>query len=60
MLNAMEELKDDLSVSADIRTGVVNLSVKTKWAQLSKAILDKLLADVNDFNSRIRHTGQIA
>jgi uncharacterized protein involved in exopolysaccharide biosynthesis len=56
LLNAMEELNQDLSVSADIRTGVVNLTVKTPWAVLSKAVLDKLLADVNEFNSKIRRS----
>jgi uncharacterized protein involved in exopolysaccharide biosynthesis len=56
LLEAMGELKDDLSVSADIRTGTVQLSIKTHWPQLSKAILDKLLADVNDFNSKIRRS----
>ncbi len=52
----LKELGKTVVPEADIRTGIVKVSVRARWAPLAKAMAEKLLADVNDFNLRIRQT----
>jgi uncharacterized protein involved in exopolysaccharide biosynthesis len=54
--NAITELTRDITVSSDFRTGIVTVNVKARWAPLAKAMLEKVLADVNNFNLRIRQS----
>jgi uncharacterized protein involved in exopolysaccharide biosynthesis len=54
--DAISMLTDDVTAETDVRTGLVGLTVKARWAPLAKAINDKLIADVNDFNLRIRQS----
>jgi uncharacterized protein involved in exopolysaccharide biosynthesis len=51
---AIEELSRRIDVSASKATGVVELSVATRWPSVSLAIATELLQGVNDFNQRTR------
>jgi uncharacterized protein involved in exopolysaccharide biosynthesis len=54
---AMKRLKAAIDVSADPASGLVKLSVRSRWAPLSKRIAESMLELVNDFNLR-RRQGQ--
>jgi len=54
---AMEWLREDaVEVRTDPETGMVNLSVDTRWAGLSHAIAERLLTLVNEFNLETRQS----
>lgn len=52
----IEEFQDHISVSTDAETGVVSLSVTTRWADLSRQLGERLLDLVNTFNLQTRQT----
>lgn len=53
---AIQKLQDQLSVNSDASTGLVTLSVTTRWAALSRQVGERLLALVNSFNLQTRQT----
>lgn len=52
-IQVLEEL---ISVSTDRETGLVTLTVKTKWAEVSQGIAQDILDLVNQFNLTTRQT----
>lgn len=53
---AIEKLKKKISVGAARETGLVNISVTTRWASLSEQITSTLLKLVNEFNLERRQS----
>lgn len=53
---ANKRVKDNLRVDPDPAAGLVRLSLRTRWPGLSQAILDQILAQVNEFNLRRRQS----
>ena len=53
---AVEQLGRRISVGTSPETGVVRLSVQTKWPELSVQIADRLLELVNEFNLQTRQS----
>lgn len=53
---AVERLGRRMSVSTSPETGMVHLSVRTKWQELSVQIADRLLELVNEFNLQTRQS----
>lgn len=51
---AILELTRRVSVSKNIRTGVIRIGVRTPWPELSRQVAQKILDYVNDFNLRQR------
>jgi uncharacterized protein involved in exopolysaccharide biosynthesis len=49
-------LRDLVSPGVSKSTGVVDVSVRTRWPSVSHAIVTRLVAGLNDFNSRTRQT----
>lgn len=54
--NAIDALRERISVSGDPETAVVELSVTTRWPELSQQVADRMLELVNDFNLERRQT----
>ncbi len=53
----LEWLRDDaVSVSTGLETGTVTISVKTEWPDLSQAVAEELLAEVQRFNLDTRQS----
>jgi uncharacterized protein involved in exopolysaccharide biosynthesis len=57
--NGVRELTRDVSAVASKTTGLVELSVRTRWASVSSAVAGAFVDGVNDFNRRTRQ-GQAA
>lgn len=53
---AVRDLEQRLSVRTNMKTGVITLRVRTKWPELSHAILLRALAYVDEFNLKSRQT----
>lgn len=53
---AVDRLKKSVSVSTATETGVVTLSVTTRWPAVSKQVGTTLIDLVNDFNNRVRQS----
>ncbi len=49
-------MEDGITVSTGRGTGIVEASIKTPWAGLSKALADRLLELVNEFNMETRQS----
>ena len=49
-------LQGAITVSTDRGTGIVEVSIKTPWAGLSKALADRLIEVVNEFNLETRQS----
>lgn len=54
--NAIRSLRDIVSVTTSPETGVVELSVTTRWPDLSRQVADRLIKLVNQFNLETRKT----
>ena len=54
--DAIDQLDDDLSTVADANIGTVTASVQTRWPDLSRAVADRLLELVNQFDAETRQT----
>lgn len=52
----IEELRDQVSVATDTETGVVELSVTTRWPDISRQIADRMIELVNRFNLERRQS----
>ncbi|MFQ5746582.1 MAG: hypothetical protein ACE5HF_05105 [Gemmatimonadota bacterium] len=59
-VNAVEKLRDRLSVGTKSETGVVTFSVRTRWPALSRAIANRLLELLNEFNLETRQSNAAA
>lgn len=54
---AIEQLRDDLvSIQTGRETGILTLEVKTDWPDLSQAIADRLLEEIQVFNLETRRS----
>lgn len=53
---AMRKLRDMVDASFSRETGLVRIRVKSRWADLSEAITQRMLALVQDFNSTVRQS----
>lgn len=53
---AARRLERDISVSTNSETGVVDLSVKTRWPGVSQQVADRLIDLVNRFNNKVRQS----
>lgn len=53
---AAGRLEQGVSVSANLETGVVKLSVTTPWPAVSKQVADQLINLLNRFNNRVRQS----
>lgn len=53
---AASRLEEAVSVSMNAETGVVELSVTTRWPTVSKQVADHLIELVNQFNNRVRQS----
>lgn len=53
---AIRKLKDDVDATTNQKTGVVNVAITSRQAQLSVQINQKLLDLLNDFNLRTRQS----
>lgn len=53
---AVSRLRDGLSVSANVETGVVEVTVATPWPAVSKQVADRVIELVNQFDSQIRQS----
>lgn len=51
---AVRRLGEHLSVTTDLKTGVVSFSIEAEQPQLARALVEGALALVNDFNLRTR------
>lgn len=59
--DAIEALREDLiSVSTGRETGIVTVAVTTEWPELSKAIADRLLDEIQVFNLETRRSQAMA
>ncbi|MGH7539627.1 MAG: GNVR domain-containing protein, partial [Gemmatimonadota bacterium] len=54
--DAVERLRDRLSVNASVETGIVRFSVETWWPHVSEELAARLLARVNEFDLNTRQT----
>lgn len=54
--DAIEQLDDDLSTVADANIGTVTAAVQTRWPDLSRAVAERLLELVNQFDAETRQT----
>lgn len=52
----IEGLRNRVSVSTDAETGVVELSVTTRWPELSRQVAERMLDLVNQFNLERRQS----
>lgn len=52
--DAVDELEENVSVSSNAETGVVELGVTSSWPWLSKQIADRIIEGVNRFNLEVR------
>jgi uncharacterized protein involved in exopolysaccharide biosynthesis len=53
---AVERLENQISVSVDSETGVVQLAVTTRWPQLSESVAERIIDLVNHFNLETRRS----
>jgi len=54
---AVEDLREDVvRISTDLETGIVELSVTTRWPDLSRQIAERMLELVNRFNVETRNS----
>lgn len=54
--DAVERLRDDLSIEADATIGTVRASVTTRWPDLSHAVAERLLELVDEFDAVTRRS----
>jgi len=54
--SAIEALRDLVSVSTDAETGVVEVSVSTRWPNLSRQVAERMIELVNRFNLERRQS----
>lgn len=52
---ALRDLQNRVGVSRNLRTGVIELRVRTPWPELSAQMATRILAKLNEFNVRQRH-----
>ena len=52
----MKLLKKEVAVAVAKPTGVVQVSIRTRWPSVSLAIISQLINGVNDFNQRTRQS----
>lgn len=57
---AIRDLEQRFSVRTNMKTGVITLRVRTKWPELSYAIVVRSLAYIDEFNLRSRQTRAVA
>jgi uncharacterized protein involved in exopolysaccharide biosynthesis len=57
---AVRRLRRSISVGSDTKTSIVTVEVATKWPLVSAAILDRLIAEVNEFDLHTRQTQAVA
>lgn len=53
---AVKRLRDQLNVSTDVETGLVEFSVSTRWSDLSQGIAKRILDLINRFNLERRQS----
>lgn len=53
---AAGRLEEEVSVTTDTETGVVEFSVTSPWPAVSKQVADRLIDLVNRFNNRVRQS----
>ncbi len=54
--DAIDKLDEDLSTQADGTIGTLNLAVRTPWPELSRAVAERLLGLVDEFDAETRQT----
>ncbi len=54
--DATDQLDEDLSTQADGNIGTLNLAVRTRWPVLSRAVAERLLELVDEFDAETRQT----
>lgn len=55
-VHAIAALRRAMVVRDDPRAGLITVSVKTRWAELSAAVADSLISEVDWFNREVRHS----
>jgi len=58
--DAVKKLRRVIAVGTDLKTSIVTVSVTTRWAAVSAAILQRLIAEVNEFDLHTRQTQALA
>lgn len=56
MVGAIEVLRDRVEVSTDPETGIVELSVTTRWPEVSRQVAQRMVELVNQFNLERRQS----
>ncbi len=56
LYRGLKKLRRQLSVSVDNQTNVVTISVETSDGQLAASVTNKLVAQLNEFNSQVRRS----